>query len=124
MKYNFPNAVAQGEGKPRFKETGDFFDIEFIRTEYIESDSIGGEIGGEIGGKAELLNLTERQLVVLQVVEHNPTISQSELADQLGINPSAVQKHLEKLKQAGVIERIGGTRGYWKIKQNLAEISV
>ena len=35
----------------------------------------------------------------------------------MNINESAVLKHLAILKNSGVIERIGGTRGYWKIKE-------
>jgi predicted transcriptional regulator len=27
----------------------------------------------------------------------------------------AILKHIEKLKQANIIKRIGSTRGYWKI---------
>ena len=34
----------------------------------------------------------------------------------LGIDESAVQKHLEILKQKGVLVHIGKTRGYWKVK--------
>ncbi|HAF30074.1 MAG TPA: LexA family transcriptional regulator, partial [Bacteroidales bacterium] len=33
------------------------------------------------------------------------------------INESAVSKHIDSLKRLNVIERIGGTRGYWKINQ-------
>ncbi|MDR1169490.1 MAG: hypothetical protein LBK97_01485 [Prevotellaceae bacterium] len=33
------------------------------------------------------------------------------------MNPSAVQRHIQKLKADGIIERIGGDKGgYWKIK--------
>jgi predicted ArsR family transcriptional regulator len=38
------------------------------------------------------------------------------LSEKLQINPSAVQKHIEKLKKEGMIERIGGDRGgHWEI---------
>lgn len=39
------------------------------------------------------------------------------MAEQLGINESAVKKHLNHLKDAGWLERVGGTRGYWAIKK-------
>jgi len=32
------------------------------------------------------------------------------------INESAVLKHIEILKEKGYIERVGGTRGFWKVK--------
>lgn len=50
------------------------------------------------------------------IVEH-PQMPYRQMAAELGINDSAMQKHLEKFKELGVIERIGGTRGFWKVKQ-------
>ena len=39
------------------------------------------------------------------------------MAEQLAINESAVKKHLNNLKDAGWLERVGGTRGYWVVKE-------
>ena len=39
------------------------------------------------------------------------------IAKQLNINESAILKHIAILKNAGIIERIGGTRGFWKINE-------
>lgn len=107
---------AAGNSAPRFSETGDFVDIEFHRTEIAEGSSSGGQEGGQESGLINTLTLTERQQAVLTLLKDNPNITRQALADALKINASAVQKHLEKLKEAGAIERIGGTRGYWKVK--------
>lgn len=112
--------------EPVFSETGDFFDIEFPREEglaetfkveerLIESGAIGGAMGGAMGGAIE--NLTDSQLAVLEIIKENSSLPYRKMAEKLGINPSAVQKHLANLKELGVIERIGGTRGYWKVNQ-------
>jgi biotin operon repressor len=37
------------------------------------------------------------------------------LSEKLGINESAVQKHIESLKKKGVIKRESKTSGLWKI---------
>lgn len=50
------------------------------------------------------------------ILQSNPQASRRGIAANLQVNPSAVQKHLEKLKELGVIERVGGTRGYWQVK--------
>ena len=107
--------------EPVFSESGDFVDIEFPRDTSLAttdtektSGSIGGQKGGQISGL--IPELTERQRKVLALIQENPSISRHALADRLGINTSAVQKHLDKLKEAGAIERMGGTRGYWKVK--------
>lgn len=72
----------------------------------------GAVNGGQIGGQIEL---GESQLKILQLIKENPSVSRQSLAQSMGINQSVVQKHLETLKQNGLITRIGGTRGYWKI---------
>lgn len=105
----------EGLKEPEFLETGDFFDVKLYRPEPQQTlYSTGGAIGGSIGGAIE--SLTEAQLSVLKVIKENPSLSYRKMVEKLGINPSAVQKHLEKLKGLGVIERIGGTRGYWQVK--------
>ena len=75
--------------------------------------SIGGSIGSSIGGS--IAELTERQKEVLNIIVKDNKISYRVLAEQMKINESAVKKHLEILKDKGHIERIGGTRGYWKV---------
>jgi len=55
---------------------------------------------------------------LLEIVKNNPKISRNEISKQLGIAESAIQKHLTILKAQGILERINGTRGYWKINHN------
>lgn len=83
-------------------------------------DKLGGAIGGEIedlGGAIEVNQLTERQQEILVLIQRNPKVSYRSLAEQIGINQSALQKHLNHLKDAGWLERVGGTRGYWVVKE-------
>jgi predicted HTH transcriptional regulator len=78
--------------------------------------TIGGQMGGQMGGQ---ISLTTRQKQIAVLIKNNPKISRIELAQQLKINESAIQKHLNALKRKGVISRIGGTRGYWQISQTI-----
>jgi len=49
-------------------------------------------------------------------MRNKPEISRRELAELLGISPSAIQKHIEYLKDAGIIIRLGSDRkGFWKV---------
>ncbi|WP_026905549.1 RNA-binding domain-containing protein [Pedobacter glucosidilyticus] len=75
----------------------------------------GGQVGGQVGGQAHKIMLTERQKEVFELIKNSPDISRSQLAIKLGINESAIQKHIDALKQKGVIEREGETTGFWKI---------
>lgn len=56
--------------------------------------------------------------MILELIKENPSISMTKLAKTLGnITNEGVKYHLEKLKGEGKIERIGGTRGIWSIRE-------
>jgi len=42
-------------------------------------------------------------------------ISRKNLSEILGINQSAVQKHIDTLKKKGIISRDSETTGYWRV---------
>jgi ATP-dependent DNA helicase RecG len=110
---------------PEFLETNDFFDVKLYRPVIeLVSDTVGGTVsgtieglGGIVSGTIESHTLTERQIQILELIQKQPKISYRQMIEELGINKSAIQKHLESLKNAGWLERIGGTRGYWAIKK-------
>ena len=52
---------------------------------------------------------------ILEKAESNPHITQKELADDLGVSRSTVQRAMDDLKDQKRLERIDGTRGYWKV---------
>ena len=54
---------------------------------------------------------------ILEVLENNPFISRSEIAEKLGdITEDGVKYNLAKLKEKGLIKRIGSDRGgHWEI---------
>ena len=76
-------------------------------------DDTSGVIGGVIGGVID--ELTDRQKEILNIINNNNKVSYKEISVILDINESAVNKHIIKLKEKKIIERIGGTRGHWKI---------
>ena len=47
--------------------------------------------------------MTQRERQILRLIEHNPMISQQELADELGITRSSVAVHISNLTKKGVI---------------------
>jgi|GEM_PF-751024 len=82
-----------------------------------EGLTTGGTMGGAIGGAITPSEVTEAQQKVLDLMIEDSRISQRAMAKKLDINLSALLKHIDVLKEKGVLERIGGTRGYWKVKQ-------
>lgn len=77
---------------------------------------MGGPIEEQIAFHSA--SLSKRQLEVLEIIKANTKISRRKLAEQLNINASAVQGHLDLLKEKGVLSRKGGTRGIWEILEN------
>ena len=68
------------------------------------------------GGQQRWSELTKKQLGVMRIIKENPSISRKALSLQLGINESAVQKHIEHLKTKEAIRRIGPAKGgHWEI---------
>ena len=52
---------------------------------------------------------------ILEMVGRNPRISITAMSDELGIDRNSASRAIQRLKSEGLIERIGGTRGYWNI---------
>lgn len=81
----------------------------------MESDDIEGGQKISVGGQKKW---SETTLKILELIKQNPKISRKELCEELKINPSAVQKHIEKLKEAKMIERMGGAKGgEWRVNK-------
>ena len=91
-----------------------------LPVELIAVGPMGGPIGGPIEEQVAFYSasLSKRQLEVLEIIKANTKISRRKLAEQLNINVSAVQGHLDLLKEKGVLSRKGGTRGIWVILEN------
>lgn len=85
--------------------------------------TIAASLSGSIGSSIQESILTDRQKEILVLIQQNPKISYRAMAEQLAINESAVKKHLNHLKDAGWLERMGGTRGHWAIKKEFGECS-
>lgn len=113
--------ILENYSKDCFKFSNNFIRISFPFTlekkdeiDNKKGSAINKEKGGAIGGA--IPKLTGRQTTVLQIIKSNNKISYRAIAEQMNINESAVLKHVEILKEKGYIERIGGTRGNWKVK--------
>lgn len=51
----------------------------------------------------------------MKFIKEDNKLTKRRLAAKLDINVSAAQGHFDILNEKGIIERVGGTRGYWKI---------
>jgi ATP-dependent DNA helicase RecG len=54
---------------------------------------------------------------IIAWINEESGITMEEIANNIGKSQSTIEKHIKKLREAGVIERIGSTKsGDWKIK--------
>ncbi|MCB0483122.1 MAG: putative DNA binding domain-containing protein [Flavobacteriales bacterium] len=107
----YNSSIEHGLPEPTISEKEGGFMVALHKV--AQSNDEGGPIGGPIGSPIE--DLTDRQREVLKLIKENKKLTKRGLAEKLDINVSAAQGHLDILKEKGIIDRIGGTRGYWKI---------
>lgn len=59
--------------------------------------------------------VTENQARILELVSQNPTITQTELAQIIGISRTHIAKNIATLKAKGLMQRVGSDKGgHWK----------
>ncbi len=68
------------------------------------------KVGNEVGNQ-----LSENQQKIVDNIENNPKISAAKLSTVVGISKRKIEENLAKLKKMKIIQRVGGTRGYWEV---------
>ena len=65
----------------------------------------------------DLNNLTQNQEKIILEIKRNTKITQKQLSEIVGINEKNVRNNIAKLKQKGVLQRMGSPKGgHWKIE--------
>jgi Fic family protein len=86
--------------------------IEFM----LESiDEAIGKVGNKGGSKVG--NLSENQLKIREQIKLDNKISATKLSNIVGISKRKIEENLAKLKEMKMIDRVGGTRGHWEIRE-------
>ena len=79
-------------------------------------DEIRNETGNEIRNETEKLSQMEER--ILDEIQKNPHATKRQISEVLDISQISVARATKKLKDIGIIERIGSTKsGYWKVTQ-------
>lgn len=77
----------------------------------------GLQVGPEEGSNV-VIQATELEQEVIDVLLKNPEQTIGELSNEIGVSKKTVSKRIKSLKDKGIIERVGSDRkGYWKIYQ-------
>ena len=122
MRNTYKYTKMYSGGEPQFVE-GDVFRITIPLAEvatatvgpgsYITADGeINREINGEINGE---INLSETDKKIFSAIRENPHTKRKDLISSLDIGKTTLDRSLKKLKEAGLLKRIGSNKtGYWK----------
>ena len=78
-----------------------------------EEQKVDGKVDGKV---ARELSVT--QLKIVNAMKNDPMITAAKLAKQFGMSEYGIRKNIAKLKEAGVIERLGSDKtGRWKVNE-------
>lgn len=100
------------------------FNVDGVEGVYVIPDNVtehGGQTSGQTGGQTSGQTSGQTDVdatiaEVLRLIKENPKITRKMLSNTIGVAPSTIQKHINRLKEEGFIFRIGGDfGGYWEI---------
>ena len=75
-----------------------------------------GEQDGVKDLEKDLGNLTENQKQIMIEIKKNKFVTQQELSKSIKINEKNIRNNILKLKEKGILKRVGSDRGgHWKI---------
>ena len=103
---------------PEYDITGNSVMIKFIAPEDRVVHGPTGIVNGTVNGTVNrTVNFTEKERQILELLSEDPAYTYQDIADRLNIGRKAVFGRIKKLKEKGLLERVGSDKsGYWKIK--------
>ncbi len=101
---------------PVFYSDQQFFIVTLKNINYLKGETDQKTIQKTIQ-KTDQKTIQKTEELILNLIKLNPRITQNEIALQLGnISPSGVKYNLKKLRERGLVKRIGADKGgYWEI---------
>ena len=109
IKRMFSSCKEYGIREPELLEIGDSFRVNLYRPSYSEVHQSSPK------SSPKNLNCTQRKII--EMIMDNSKITQTVLAETLGITTRAVKKSIKELSEEGILERVGSARGgYWQVK--------
>ena len=104
-------------------EIDPFFKVIFYRDpEYSLKRKVGEKVGDRVGKKVgdEVgINITDNQAKIISEMKNDRHISAGKLSAIVGISKRKIEANLAKLKEKGLIRRVGSARsGHWEVIEN------
>jgi len=114
--------VYPSDKRPEFKSTPQVFIVSLKNLNYGVDDNARMKSRGQNGEETreesdtKLGKKPKTKDLIIQLLAVNKNITAKELAEQIGVTEKAIELNLKKLKDAGIIVRVGSTKaGHWEI---------
>ena len=76
----------------------------------------GGKIGGKNGGDVTLIEMTDIQKGIIDLIRADVSISIDQMAAKLAVKKRTLEREIANMKQKGYISRTGSPRsGKWEV---------
>ena len=76
----------------------------------------GGKTGGKVGGDVVLIEMTDIQKSIIDLIGADASISIDQMAVKLTVKKRTLEREIAKMKQKGYISRTGSPRsGKWEV---------
>lgn len=84
----------------------------------VRNPLMSGKVSGKTSGKSTEKSTEKSSEKVLKILKNTPALSAREVADRLEISPRAVEKQIAKLREKGLLRRVGPAEGgHWEVLQ-------
>ena len=78
--------------------------------------ALNKQSGGDDGGDMSVMELSERQCKILELIKENPTISATQMSVMMSVIKRTIERDLAELRKKGIITREGNAKtGRWVI---------
>ena len=76
----------------------------------------GGKTGGKVGGDVALIEMTDIQKSIIDLIGTDASISIDQMAVKMAVKKRTLEREIAKMKQKGYISRTGSPRsGKWEV---------
>lgn len=78
-------------------------------------NKLGNKIDDRLGNAPTEIHPTGIKATILKRMREDAKISAKILSLELSLSQTAIEKHIKQLREAGMLKRVGGTRGHWQV---------
>lgn len=117
IKRMFSSCKEYGIREPELLENGDSFRVNFYRPSYNDIHQSSSKSSPKSSPKSSLKDVNQTQQKIIEMILLNRKMTQTAMAEELGITSRAVKKSIKELNEKGILQRVGSARsGYWEVK--------